>query len=588
VAGRAQLSTDRVRLIEVALGQAPADLLVTGATVVNVYTGEVLRWDVAVAGERVAAVGPDLADLAGPGTERIAADGRVLVPGFIDGHTHQDALTSIPEFLREAIPRGLTTLITEMTQVGGALGAAGVRWLLETLRAQPIHAFGMAPVITYLSTDDGTGEPIIRQPEMAALLEAPEVLGLGEVYWHRFLPDPKRLLPLIERARALGKSVEGHAAGARGARLVAFAAGGVGSCHEPITAGEALERLRLGMRVLIREGSVRRDLAAVAAIRGEGVDLRRAALASDGVWPSDLLAHGYMDRIVQKAIDLGIPPVTAFQMASLNVAEHFGLDGELGGIAPGRFADFLVLPALDRVRPELVIVRGRVVARDGVCLVPLAPVPALPAGLYEGPRVGPIGPETFRLGAPGTAARVRAIRFVADIVTAEDEVTLSVRGGAIAADPAQDALLAAVLDRRGVGRLGLGVVRGFGLREGAFASTISFDTSDLVAIGASPEALAAAVRRAVELRGGLVVVDGAGRVRAELALPLGGVISALSVRDLAARLEAVQGAARELGCPLRSPLLTLETLTFAAIPALRLTSQGLLHVKSRRYLPTLL
>lgn len=183
---------------------------------------------------------------------------------------------------------------------------------------------------------------------------------------------------------------------------------------------------------------------------------------------------------------------------------------------------------------------------------------------------------------------MRAIRFVADVATAEDEVTLSVRGGALAADPAQDALLAAVLDRRGVGRLGLGVVRGFGLREGAFASTISFDTSDLVAIGASPEALAAAVRRAVELRGGLVVADGAGRVRAELALPLGGVISPLSVRDLAARLEAIQGAARELGCPLRSPLLTLETLTFAAIPALRLTSQGLLHVKSRRHLPPLL
>jgi adenine deaminase len=577
----------RRRLMDVALGAVPPDLLAVGGDVVNVYTGEVVRWDVAVADGRVAAVGPDLAALAGPSTEWLDVRGKVLVPGFLDGHTHLDVFVALPELLREAIPRGLTALVTEMVQLSSALGPAGAGWFLETLGAQPIHAYATAPVISYLSAEAGPGQPVIDQTAMAALLEDPRVLGLGEVYWHRLLPEADRLLPLIGHARALGKTVEGHAAGARGPRLVACAAAGVNSCHEPITATEALERLRLGMHVLIREGSVRRDLAAVLEVRRAGVSLRRAALASDGIWPPDLLARGYMDGIVQRAIDLGLPPVTAYQMASLNAAEHFGLDGELGGIAPGRWADFLVLPDLRTVRPEVVVARGRLVAREGRCLVP-CPVVPLPTGLYEGPRPGCLDPASLRLAAPGSRARVRLIRIAGDIVTAEAEATLPVREGAVLADPASDLLLAVVCDRRTGGERGFGVVQGFGLREGAVATTLSFDTADLVLVGTSREALAAAGRRAVELRGGFVVVDGRGDVRGELSLPLGGVAAAGSVAEVARALDGVVAALRALGCELAHPLLTLQTLTFSAIPALRLTTRGLLAVKGREYVPTLL
>jgi adenine deaminase len=577
-------ATDRRRLRDAALGETPADLLVTGGAVVNVYTGEILRWDVAVVGERIAAVGPDLGALAGPATQRIDASGGVLVPGFIDGHTHLDVLVSVPEFLREAVPRGLTTLVTEMSQLTSALGPAGARWFLAVLDEQPIHAFGTAPVISFLTTDDGTGRPVIGLAELQALLDEPGIRGLGEVYWHRLVAEPERLEPLLERARALHQTVEGHSAGARSAKLVAYAALGVDSCHEPITTEEALDRLRLGMRVLIREGSVRRDLAAVLAGRPDPASLRRAALASDGIWPSDLLARGYMDGIVQSAIDLGLPPVTAFQMASLNVAEHFGLDREIGGIAPGRFADFLMLPDLRRVRPEIVVARGRVVARGGRCLAPLRPA-RLPPGLYDGPRVGRVDPATFRIAAAGFTARVRVIEIAGDILTAEGEARVAVDRGAIGADPDRDCLLAAVLDRRGTGQRALGLVRGFGLREGAFATSITFDTANLAVVGASPDALSAAVQRVVELGGGLVVVDGAGRVRAELPLPLGGVASFAPVATVARQLEDVEDAARALGSRLARPLLTLETLPFSAIPALRLTTRGLLHVKSREYVP---
>ena len=580
----APAATDAAHLVRVALGQAPADLLVTGAMVVSVYTDELLRWDVAVAGERVAAVGPDLSALAGPETERLELTGRVLVPGFIDGHTHLDTLVTIPELLREAIPRGLTGLVTEMGQPASALGVAGARWFLETLRAQPIHAFATAPVLSFLTTDDGTGAPVVSAADLEALLEAPGVLGLGEVYWHRLLPEPERLAPLIQRARARGQTVEGHSAGARGARLAAFGAAGVHSSHEPITAEEALEHLRLGFAVQIREGSIRRDLEAVAAIRSAGVSLRRASLVSDGLWPPDLLARGYMDGIVQLAIDRGIPPITAYQMASLNVAEHFGLDRDLGGIAPGRFADLVALPDLRTVRPEVVMARGRVVAREGRCLVPLPPV-ALPPGLYTGLRLPPLEAGTFALPAAGAAAHVRVIRTEGRVVTTEDAATLAVRDGVVEPDPGQDCLLAAALDRRGTAGRGLAFVRGFGLREGALASSISFDAANVVAVGASREALVAATRRLAALEGGLVVVDGRGGVRAELALPVGGFASPGSVVDVARALDAFATAARALGCALASPLLPLETLTFQAIPTLRLTARGLLDVRSQRLLP---
>lgn len=577
----------RRRLLDVALGAGSADLLALGGEVVNVYTEEVVRWDVAVADGRIAAVGPDLSALAGPATERLDVRGKVLVPGFLDAHTHLDILVTVPALLREAIPRGLTALVTEMGQVTSALGAPGARWFLDTLGVQPIHAYATAPVISYLTAEARPDQPLLDAAALGTLLEDPRVLGLGEVYWHRLLPEPERLLPLIDRARALGKTVEGHTAGARGPRLLACAAAGLASCHEPITAMEALERLRLGMRVMIREGSVRRDLEAVLEVRHTGVSLRRATLGSDGIWPPDLLARGYMDGIVQRAIDLGLAPVTAYQLASLNAAEHFGLDGELGGIAPGRWADFLVLPNLRTVRPEAVVARGRVVAREGRCLVPCPEVP-MPAGLYPGPRPGPLDPASLRLGATGARTRARVIRIAGDILTTEAEATLPVRDGAVLADPASDVLLAAVCDRRTGLRRGLGLVQGVGLREGAVASTLSFDTADLVLVGASREALAAAGQRAVAIGGGFVVVDARGAVRAELPLPLGGIATAAPVREVAQGLDAVAAALRDLGCGLAHPLLTLQTLTFTAIPALRLTTRGLLAVKSREHVPALL
>jgi len=286
----------RTALMRVALGEAPPDLLLRGGTVVNVYTGECLDgWEVAVAGDRIAAVAPPGSGVVGPATQVVNVPGKVVIPGLIDGHTHMDHLLRPEALIPWALRGGTTIIITEIEQLSSAMGPAGARWFLEAVRDQPVRFYATAPTITYACTDDGTGRPLLSLSDMETLLDDPLVLGLGEVYWHRLLAEPERLLPLIEACRHRRKRVEGHTAGARGPKLQACVAAGVSSCHEPITPEQALERLRLGLHVMLREGSVRRDLEAVAPLRGVGVDLRRTlrgALRTGG----DMVALAWRQR----------------------------------------------------------------------------------------------------------------------------------------------------------------------------------------------------------------------------------------------------------------------------------------------------
>ncbi len=572
---------DADHLMRVALGHSPPDLLLRGGRVVNVYSSEVLDgWEVAIAGDRIAAVAPPESISAGPGTRVLDVAGKVIAPGFIDGHTHMDSLF-LPEALTPwALTGGTTTIITEIEILGSAMGLPGLEWFLRAMQQQPVRFYATAPMATYLSTDDGAGRPMLSSADIEKLLDDPRILGLGEVYWHRLMAEPENVLPLIEACRRRGKRVEGHTAGARGLKLQACVAAGVESCHEPITPEEALERLRAGMHVMLREGSVRRDLQAVAPLKEKGVSLRRAILVSDSIWPQALVTRGYMDGIVQRAVDLGFDPVEAIQMATLNVAEHFGLDRELGGIAPGRWADLLILPDLGRIRPEGVLVGGEIVVWNGECRVSPSAPPPPKIGSPSFPR--PVTADVFALVAPGrqSTARVRAIRIRGDILTGELAVTLPVERGRVVVNPEHDLLKVAAFDRFGQGRLALGVLHGFGLKSGAVATSLCFDSADVIVVGASDEAMAQAARAVLDAGGGYGVVKD-GRVEL-LPMPIGGIISPLSVPEIAARLDAIERSIRSLGSELRNPFLTLQILTFMAIPALRITSRGLLDVKSIR------
>ncbi|MBI3077508.1 MAG: adenine deaminase, partial [Deltaproteobacteria bacterium] len=351
-------------LIEVALGRAKADLVVVNGRLVNVYSGEVQQGvTVAIKGRRIAYVGAGCEHTIGPETERLDAAGAYLVPGLIDAHTHQAELLQLTEFVRVAAPHGTTTVVTETNGLANAMGAAGVQAFLEECRHQPIKVFitapGMVPPFPHLE-----GSRRLDLDEFTAILDDERTLGMGESFWPRVLVADDSILERLRRCLNAGKEPEGHAAGARRERLQAYAAAGISSCHESISPEDALERLRLGLHVMLREGSIRQDLAGIAPLKDAPVDTRRLILVTDTTWPGELVADGHMDHVVRRAVALGFDPVRAVQMATLNAAEHFGLK-HLGGIAPGKIADLLLVDDLRAFRARVVLSDGRLLARDG-------------------------------------------------------------------------------------------------------------------------------------------------------------------------------------------------------------------------------
>ncbi len=565
-------------LMDVALGRAEADLVIEDADVVNVYTGEVQsNLSVCVKGERIACATPDPSDVVGPNTTVIDGAGRTVIPGLIDGHTHIAWLFTAAEFIPYALKGGATTVVSETMESYPVGGVEGVIDFLDSLKDQPMKFFATAPAMVSISRAAAG----IAEADLARLLSRDDIIGLGESYWQSILQNPEGILPEFHQTLMAGKNLEGHSAGARGKKLMAYAAAGVSSCHEPITADEVLERLRLGMHVMIREGSIRADLKPISQIRDAGIDFRRLILATDGVEPVDLMETGYMAAVLQKAIDYGFPPVTAVQMATLNVAEHFGLDRHIGGLGPGRYADLLILPNLTTIDPEYVISNGRIAVKKGELQVE-SRIHDFSDESHSIHIDREMSAADFAIRADGDApeAAVRVMDMVTDLVTREVHLTVPVRSGEIHADPETDLLKAAAVDRRiHPGKTFTGLIRGFGLRKGAMAASAAWDCSDIIVVGASGEEMAAAVNRIRELQGGIVVWAG-GKVAAELPLPILGLLSDRSIPELADAISTIKVAVTELGVSFPDPLLTLVTLTGAAIPYFRICEEGLVNLKN--------
>lgn len=569
------------KLIDVALGRTPGDLAIVNARLVNVYTGEILdNQSVCTCGERIACVGPDVGYAIGDGTTVIDAGGATLIPGFIDGHAHVASSFTAGEFLKYAAVGGTTTIVTETLEPYAVAGINGVLDFLASLKEQPITFFATAPAMVSTSRAAMGIDPA----DLETLLAREEIVGLGESYWQAVLQNPDVFLPIFAETTAHRKLLEGHSAGARGNKLQAYAACGVSSCHEPIKAEEVLDRLRLGIYVMIREGSIRRDLAEIAGIKDMVADTRRLILTTDGISPADLMEVGYMEYLVQKAIDCGFDPVTAVQMATLNVAEHFGLDDRIGGIAPGKTADLVLIPDLQTIRAMVVVSRGRIIARDGK--LDVAPRKhAFAAASLSTIRISKtVAPSDFDLpfNGDGDTAACRVIEMVTDLVTREVQLDLAVIDGEIKTDSANDLVKIAAIDRATVpGKRFTGLIKGFGMRSGAMACSAAWDTACIIVVGADETDMALCVNRIREMQGGVVVCD-AGRVAAELAMPVFGLISELPLEELAVRLKTIQQAAADLGVPFHDPLLTLIALTGAAIPFLRICEEGLVNFKDGR------
>jgi adenine deaminase len=566
------------QLMKVALGEEKADLTVVNANVVNVYTGEILpNFGISIKGKWIAYVGENAGDTIGPQTEVIDTEGQTVIPGLIDGHTHIGWMFTAAEFLKYAIAGGTTTVVTESIEPYPVCGYEGVVDFLESLKDQPIKILATAPAMVSISRTARDMPP----ETLAKLLNRDDILGLGESYWQVVLQEPEQLLPRFEQALAAGKTLEGHSAGARDKKLAAYVAGGISSCHEPINADQVLERLRMGLHIMVREGSIRRDLAEIAKIKDTGIDLRRLILSTDGVEPRDLIEKGYMEFVLRKAIEYGFDPVAAIQMATVNVAEHFSLDHLIGGIAPGRYADLVIIPDVQTIEAQMVISSGNVVAEKGTLLTAPRGHTFSKASMNSIKLPQDMKSSDFIITTDSKASCVKAriIDMVTDLVTAELAMEWPVTNGQIKPDVDQEVIKVAAIDRtHNPGNIYVGLIKGFGLKSGAMACSSAWDTSDIIVAGTNDADMAGAVNRIHTLQGGAVVYEN-GEILAELPLPIFGIMSDLPIETIAQRLQEIKTAVSQLGVPFPDPLLTLITLTGAAIPYLRICEEGLVNLK---------
>ena len=557
------------RRLSVARGDEPADVVIRGGRVLSVFTDELLDADVAIAGEHVAGVGQYES-----GAKVVDASGLVLVPGFVDPHMHLESTKlMIDQFARAVLPKGTTTVVLDPHEIANVFGLKGVRELLAEAHHVPLDSFVMVPSCVPASRFE-TGAATVEASDVANFLEEhAEVLGLAEVMdFPGVVGGHSGPLAKVAETLAAGKHADGHAPGLTGRELNAYLATGIRSDHECTTAEEALEKRRLGMWILMREGSAARNVEALLpVVLDHGPE--NFALCTDDREPDDLLSEGHMNDAVRKAVSLGCPPAVAVKMATLNSARYHRLP-EHGAVAPGYLADVVALPDLEGFQPVHVWKRGRLVASDGVAAeIPRIVAPDWMRGSVHAPEVSP---ADFRISAIG---RVRVIGVEgADLVTRALVTEAATRDGEAVADPDRDIVKVAVIERhRGTGRMGLGFVSGFGLRRGALASTIAHDAHNLGVVGVDDADMALAANRLRDIGGGqVVVVDG--RVMAELACPIGGLLSDRSAEEVAAEARALQAACRELGVILPAAFMTMSFLALSVLPELRITDRGLVDV----------
>jgi adenine deaminase len=562
-------SHERRRLTAVARGEAPADLYMRGGTLLNVYTGELYPANVAIRGERIAYVGLREESI-GARTRVLDVAGRILVPGYIDPHVHVGNLVTPSAFARHVLPLGTTSVFADTLQFWELGGLAAFRAVADGLARSPLKFYWMIrPHGQSRTTDEARRFPL---RDFVRALEHPWAVAAGEVTrWPDAHAGSRDLLQRLALAEARGLRVEGHTAGASAEKIAAIAAAGFTSDHEPITAAEALDRARQGIAVMLRDSSLRPDLHGLLdALKAAPALVSRVMLTSDGAMPAFVAEHGFVDHLLRLALDRGVPPIDAYRMVTLNPATYFRRDGDLGGIAPGRYADVCVLGDLSEPRPEMVIARGRLAAEGGRLL---ARVPELAWSRVFTSRSARLDvswratPRDFELPM---RERYPVLRLVSAVISRREDRPL-----------APGDLHAALVDRAGRW-IAPGVVAGFAERIDGLATTLSTDFNILV-LGRTPAAMARAVNRLLDLRGGLVLVDGEASAY-EVALPIGGIMGRGSFADAAAAEREFRGALAARGHAHHDPFFTLLFLSADFLPAVRLTPRGVWDVRASRIL----
>ncbi len=552
-------------LLEVSRGDRPADLLLRNARLVNTISHEIEDASIAIFSGRIAGIGDYEAE------EIVDLRGGFLAPALLDGHIHiESTLLTPPEFARAVVPLGTGGVFCDPHEIANVLGARGIQYMLDSSEELPLNVWVMIPSCVPATHMETAGASMFAA-DMRPFLSHPRVLGIAEVMnFPGVILGIKEVLEKVE----LGKNrpVDGHAPGVRGKWLNAYAAAGIGTDHESTKLEEAREKLRRGMAVFIREGSTAKNLDALLPLVKPETS-QYFAFVSDDRHADELLAEGHMNATLRKAVKKGLDPILAIAMASTNTARLFGVR-ETGALTPGKYADFVLFEDLKEFRPLRVWNRGREVAREGQLLVEISKYET--KSVSNTVHLPDLTARSFDVKQSGA---VNVIDIIPDqIVTGSSVATLPSRDGYLSADPVQDIAKMVVIERHGKGAtIGKGFVRGFGIKSGAFASTVAHDSHNLICAGMSDDDMLLAARSLGKSGGGWIVVQG-GKVLAQLALPVAGLMSDRSAVEITPDLDLLHHAARSIGCKLSSPFMALSFLALPVIPSLKLTDLGLVDV----------
>jgi adenine deaminase len=570
------------RLLAAAKGEEPFDTIVMNGRIVNVFTNSIEE------GLAVAIRDGYIVNIDAPAnlgrfekSEIIDAGGRYLCPGFIDAHTHVDTMYPFHEVVSYTLAGGTTALVSEAGTVATACGIEGLEAFYESTKGHPLRSYFVVPPLTppFPHMEGAIG---LSLTDFEKVLRRDDVLGIGEAYWTRAVEGDGRVLDQASLALSLRKTLEGHAAGARGSKLVQYLMTGITSCHESTTIEEAVEKLRFGVYVMIREGFVRRELPELSGLKDLDVDMRRIILVSDGLDAVNYCEEGCLNAIVRRAIEYGFKPVDAIKMTTINVADYYGLR-HLGAIAPLRFADILFLDDLEKISVSRVMVDGKTVVLDGKFLGLIQPY-CYPEPMKHTVRAQKVSENDFRIPAAPGQARVRVIKVVDATITREAEATLAIKDGYLEKDLSRDILPVAVINRNDRRQMGRGFITGTGVRKGAFATTVTWDTGNILVVGSSEAEMATAVNRLIELQGGYVICSGSETIF-EFPMPIFGYIPECSMEEIRRKTKELEVRIAEIGSIIPRPFLTLQTIPFTGLPFLRITDKGLADIKNKKLVP---
>jgi len=557
---------DLKKLISVARGETPADLLLKNTRIVNTFIGEIEQADVAIFGDRVAGVGDY-----SRAREIIDLKGRFLAPGLINGHTHIESSMLHPaRYAQAVVPRGTLVVVTDLHEIANVCGAEGIKFVTDLARKLPLDMLFMAPSCVPATHLETSGVRISSK-EVKRILAHPKIIGLGEIMnFPGVVSGDEEILRKIGVAQ--GRVIDGHAPGLSGRELNAYLSAGILSDHESTTLEEGKEKLRRGMYLMIREGSSEKNLDALLPLVTDNT-YKRCFFVVDDLSCSDLLWEGDIDAVVRKAIDRGLEPIRAIQMATINTAEYFRLY-DRGGIGPGYIANLITITDLSKLEIDMVFYQGKLVAREGK---PFFSLPPITLELRDTVRIKPIMGKSMRIAAVEKTYPVIEI-VPGQIVTRKAMEKIKVVDGAVTPDVERDILKLVVVERhKASGNIGVGLVKGFGLKKGALASSVAHDSHNIIAVGTNDFDILKAIEEINRLQGGLVVCANL-EILASLSLPIAGLLSPEPLDVVVSQHEIVERTAANLGRLPPAPFALLSFLALPVVPELRLTDLGLVDV----------